>query len=162
VEGAWLGAGWNSSARVKPVQTADRVFVLLAAAVVVLSGWVGGRPVEGELPPRARVGVRPLELPGSLRRLVLGRGDTLAGVLDRLGVPSDQIPAWAEATQRLLDVRSLPVGLVAEAVLDYHGSLTSVRLTPDWRATIVLERRDAGVQGRREPSNGRSQWYAAP
>ena len=132
------------------MQTADRVFALLAAAVVALSGWVGGRPVEGELPPRARVVVRPLELPGSLRRAVLGRGDTLGDTLDRLGVPSDQIPAWAAATQRLLDVRSLPVGLVAEAVLDYHGTLTSVRLTPDWRATIVLEPGDAGVQARRE------------
>lgn len=132
------------------MQTADRAFGLLAAAVVALSGWVGGRPVESELPLRARVVVRPLELPGSLRRAVLGRGDTLGDVLDRLGVPSDQIPAWAAATQRLLDVRSLPVGLVAEAAVDYHGTLTSVRLTPDWRATIVLEPGDAGVLARRE------------
>lgn len=93
--------------------------------------------------------VEPLTLPEGLRQAVLGRGETLVGLLGRLGVGSVEAHEWAAEARRLLDLRALPVGLVAVARSDVHGSLRAVRLQPDWASEVVLERTPAGIRGRR-------------
>lgn len=94
--------------------------------------------------------VARLTLPEAMRHSALGRGETLSQLLSSLGVEPRSIPSWIEAARGQLDLRSLPVGLEAQAVVNYHGAVREVRLTPDWRATIVLEGGRDGVVGRRE------------
>ena len=127
----------------------DRLFALLAVALLVLC-WRTGPPEEAD-PPRQHLSVAPLELPRLMRQAMLTSGETLAGVFAEFGLSSVEALDWVRAAARVLDLRSLPVGLVAEAELDHHGALESVRLTPDWRSTIVLERGREGINARREP-----------
>lgn len=84
------------------------------------------------------------------RQAVLAPGDTLAGVVGRLGVSAGEATIWLVEAQRHLNLRALPVGLLAEGVLDLEGNLLRLRLTPDWRSDVVLERRGDAVTGRRE------------
>lgn len=127
------------------IAAAAGILVSAAAAVV----WL--RPAA---PPGARTGdapvVVPLSLPEVVRQAALGRGETLAGLLYRLGLASTEVHEWVEEARRLLDLRALPVGLVAEVRCDVHGGLRSLRLVPDWSFEVVLERTERGVSGRRE------------
>ncbi len=88
--------------------------------------------------------------PEVVRQAELGRGETLIRLLNRLGLGQQEAHQWAEAARRLLDLRALPVGLVAEARWDLHGVLRSLRLVPDWATEVLLERTERGVAGRRE------------
>lgn len=74
----------------------------------------------------------------------------MAGVVQRLGVSAREATIWLGEAQRHLNLRALPVGLLAEGVLDLEGNLLRLRLTPDWRSDVVLERRGDAVTGRRE------------
>lgn len=91
------------------------------------------------------------QAPTVSRRAVLEPGDTLAGVVQRLGVSAREAAIWLGEAQRHLNLRALPVGLLAEGVLDLEGNLLRLRLTPDWRSDVVLERQGEAVTGRREP-----------
>jgi len=99
---------------------------------------------------REPIVVAQLTPPEVVRHSVLGRGETLSQLFSSLGIESRNLVAWIDAARRQLDLRSLPTGLDVEAVVNHHGSVREVRLTPDWRATIVLERGRDGVVGRRE------------
>lgn len=103
-------------------------------------------------PPAARPApvVVPLSMPEVVRQATLGPGETLIRLLHRLGLGSQEAHQWAEEARRLLDVRTLPVGLMAEGRWDLHGVLRSLRLVPDWSVEVVLERTEGGVTGRRE------------
>jgi murein DD-endopeptidase MepM/ murein hydrolase activator NlpD len=92
----------------------------------------------------------PLSLPTFVRQSALASGETLGDLLGRVGLPAPEIPAWLSAAQQVLDPRSLPVGLVAESVSNVHGSVVSLRLTPDWRASVVVERDGDSIRARRE------------
>jgi murein DD-endopeptidase MepM/ murein hydrolase activator NlpD len=100
--------------------------------------------------PKPAPVVVPLAMPEVVRQACLGPGETLIRLLQRLGLGAQEAHQWAEEARRLLDVRALPVGLVAEARWDLHGVLRSLRLVPDWSAEVVLERTKGGVAGRRE------------
>jgi murein DD-endopeptidase MepM/ murein hydrolase activator NlpD len=133
------------------VKTTDRFFLALALAVLLLALGAAGTTTPSQTLMRPLVRVRPLALPSQTRRASLDRGETLGGILSRLGVPSAELPEWTAAASRLLPVRALPVGMEAAAHLDFDGRLSSIRLTPDWRAQVVLERSDSGISARREP-----------
>jgi len=89
-------------------------------------------------------------LPTFVRQDVLRSGETLGELAVRIGLPASEAVDWLSAARRVLDPHSLPVGLVAEAVMDVHGSVEALRLTPDWRATIVVERSGGGIVARKE------------
>jgi murein DD-endopeptidase MepM/ murein hydrolase activator NlpD len=124
--------------------------VALACAAALLICWRSGGPVAAGEAPRPRLSVARLELPPVMRRAMLMGGETFAGLLAELGLGPDETSDWVDAARRVLNLRSLPVGLVADAVLDTRGALERIRLTPDWRADVVLERGDAGVTAHRE------------
>lgn len=126
----------------------DGAFCVLSVALVLLVAMAPSPAAEE--PSREPITVARLTLPRVVRHAVLGRGETLSQVLSSIGVKSASIPLWIDAARRQLDLRSLPIGLDVEAVVDYHGTIREVRLTPDWRATVVLEGGDAQVNGRRE------------
>jgi murein DD-endopeptidase MepM/ murein hydrolase activator NlpD len=85
------------------------------------------------------------------QRAVLIRGETLSQLAMRVGLPTAEVGDWLAAVRGMLDLRALPVGLAAETVTDVHGSVRLLRLTPDWRATVVVERSNGGLLARREP-----------
>jgi murein DD-endopeptidase MepM/ murein hydrolase activator NlpD len=132
------------------VTLALRVAGVLGVALA-LAAAVGLRPspAPDASADRSTV-VVPLTLPEFVRQAALGRGETLSGLLSRLGVASAEAHEWLEEARRLMDVRALPVGLLAEARSDVHGTVRSLRLAPDWSAEVVLERTARGVTGRRE------------
>jgi murein DD-endopeptidase MepM/ murein hydrolase activator NlpD len=132
------------------VSLADRGLAALALAVLLLSGLAaqgGGVP---SLPPRPLLKVAPLPLPNFVRQGVLTSGETVAHLGARLGLPVAEMPQWLAAVQRQIDPRALPVGLVAEAVFDSQGTVKALRLTPDWRSTVIVERGADGLRARRE------------
>lgn len=132
------------------MRMSDRLFGVLGVGLLALAGW-SWAPLDGGEQAFPRIAVRRLTLPTSLRQATLAPGENLTRLLARLGMPAAEIPVWTDAARRLLDVRTLPVGLIAEAVIDYHGILKAVRLTPDWRAAVVLERRESDISVRKEP-----------
>jgi murein DD-endopeptidase MepM/ murein hydrolase activator NlpD len=131
------------------VSAADRIFALLGASLLALAFVVPGPAARQPTP--APLAVEPLRPPETLRSAVLGPGETLVQLLAGFGLDAASAHRWAEATRGLLDVRALPVGLTAEAVFDHHGTLRTVRLTPDWRATFVLRSGGDAVDACREP-----------
>jgi murein DD-endopeptidase MepM/ murein hydrolase activator NlpD len=132
------------------MRVSDRALFVLALALTAMA-WrlAGGTGSAAEL-PRTHLEVAPFELPTSLRSATLSKGETLSGLLGELGAPAHELQDWVTAAGGALELRSLPVGLTAESVLDYHGVVSSIRLTPDWRAAVVLERTAQGVRSRRE------------
>jgi murein DD-endopeptidase MepM/ murein hydrolase activator NlpD len=132
------------------VTLGDRFLGALALSLLLLCRWDIS---AGALPPfaaRPLVKVAPLALPTFVRKVVLGRGETLGQLVGRIGLPPTDVPGWLSAVKQVLDPRTLPVGLLAEAVMDVHGSVTLLRLTPDWRATFVVERGENVLRARRE------------
>ena len=132
------------------MRASDRALLVLALALTALAWRLGdGTGTAAEL-AQTRLEVVPLELPTTLRRATLGRGETLSGLLGELGAAPHELQDWVTAAGRALELRALPAGLAAESVIDFHGVLSSVRLIPDWRAAVVLERGAQGVTARRE------------
>ncbi|OYV94283.1 MAG: hypothetical protein B7Z68_07840 [Acidobacteria bacterium 21-70-11] len=130
------------------MRSADRLLAGLAVLVLVLARW-STATIEVRA-PQPRLMVPPLTLPTVVRHGVLASGETLATLVGRLGLsPSEMLP-WLAAVRTQIDPRALPVGLVAEAVFDVHGAVNALRLTPDWRSTVVVERSGATLVGRRE------------
>jgi murein DD-endopeptidase MepM/ murein hydrolase activator NlpD len=132
------------------MRLADRCLTGLALSVLLLTRWSVSATVPTLSVIRPLLKVAPLTLPTFLHRGVLSRGETLGQLAADLGVPAAELPAWLSAVQRVLDTRSLPIGLVAEAGIDVHGSVRVLRLTPDWRTTVVAERNADGIRARRE------------
>ncbi len=130
------------------MRLSDRAFVLLACAILVFA-WQVSRPSGSEQRPPVLV-VEPLTLPRVMRHATLIAGETLSQLLEHLGAAASEVPEWVGAARSQLDLRSLPVGLSVEADLDHHGNLDAVRLTPDWRETVVLQSGPGGVSARRE------------
>jgi len=129
------------------VSFAERCLAALAAVVLVLARW--SAPVEAAR-PRPVLAIRPLALPVVVRHDALRAGETLGQLLGRLGVGSDDLPSWLAALAGPLDPRALPAGLAAESEVDVHGSVRTIRLTPDWRVTVVADRRGDRVEARRD------------
>jgi murein DD-endopeptidase MepM/ murein hydrolase activator NlpD len=132
------------------VRLGDRFLAALALGVIVLCRWsvlAGGSSPSPALPC---IKVAPLSLPTFVRQSGLASGETLVDLLERVGVPAAEAPAWLSAVQEVLNPRTLPVGLLAESVTDVHGSVDALRLTPDWRATVVVERDGTAFRARRE------------
>jgi murein DD-endopeptidase MepM/ murein hydrolase activator NlpD len=132
------------------MRLADSCLTALALSVLLLTQWSVSAAVSTRSVMRPVVKVEPLALPTFVHRGVLSRGETLGQLAAKLGVPPAELPAWLSAVRRVLDTRSLPVGLVAEAVIDVHGSVTVLRVTPDWRATVVAKREDDGIRALRQ------------
>ncbi len=113
-----------------------------------------GRDVTPDRRRAPHLKVPPLTLPTVVRQGVLGSGETLGELWwGGLGFRPPRCRPWLSAVRRQIDPRALPVGLVAEAVFDVHGSVKALRLTPDWRSTVVVER-SGGDAGR--PARGSS------
>ncbi|MDD5563363.1 MAG: peptidoglycan DD-metalloendopeptidase family protein [Thermoanaerobaculaceae bacterium] len=132
------------------MRSADRLLAGLALLILAFAGWT--TPTVGVAPaaPRPHLSVPPLTLPTVVRKAALASGETLAGLVGRLGMTPAELPAWLAAVGGQIDPRALPVGLVAEAVYDVHGAVKALRLTPDWRSTVVVERSGGALVGRRE------------
>jgi murein DD-endopeptidase MepM/ murein hydrolase activator NlpD len=132
------------------MRLADSCLTALALSVLLLTQWSVSAAVPTRSVMRPVVKVAPLSLPIFVHRGVLSRGETLGQLATKLGVPPAELPAWLSAVRRVLDTRSLPVGLGAEAVIDVHGSVRVLRLTPDWRTRVVAARGDDGVRAVRQ------------
>ena len=132
------------------MRASDRALLVLALALTAMAWRLGDGEGTAAALPRTHREVVPLELPTTLRYATLSKGETLSGLLGELGAAPHELQEWVDAAGRALDLRALPVGLAAESVLDYHGVLSSIRLLPDWRAAVVLERTVQGVRSRRE------------
>jgi murein DD-endopeptidase MepM/ murein hydrolase activator NlpD len=131
------------------VRVSDSVFASLGAAMLAAAVLTSSAPSAAPFPVEAVV-VRPIPLPSVSRSAALKRGETLASLLEDLGLSARDAQPWLIAANRHLDSRALPIGLQAEATIDVHGELKTIRLTPDWRATLVLERSTGGILIRRE------------
>jgi murein DD-endopeptidase MepM/ murein hydrolase activator NlpD len=107
-------------------------------------------PVPSQALLRPLVTVPRIPHPEIVRRGTLRTGETITALLLRLDVPPAQVASLVSAIGSHLEVRALPVGLLAETVADRYGSLRYVRLTPDWRSTLVLEPGRGTVRARRE------------
>jgi murein DD-endopeptidase MepM/ murein hydrolase activator NlpD len=94
--------------------------------------------------------VVPLHLATEVHRGVLRQGETLSTLLGRLGVPAADVSSWLSAAGSELALRSLPVGLVVEVETRFPGQIRALRLTPDWRTTVVVEASGDGLVARRE------------
>ncbi len=129
------------------MSTADRLLAGLALLVVTLAHWTGATAVVPPVPPHLTVPT--IASPTVAREGTLARGETLAGLVGRLGLGAVECRPWLAAAESQLDMHSLPVGLAAEAVFDVHGEVTALRLTPDWRSTVVVERAGGTITGRR-------------
>ncbi len=133
------------------MRSADRLLAGLAVLILALARWstatVG---MTTPTAPRPRLVVPTLTLPTVVRQSALAGGETLTTLMERLGFSPSELLPWLAAVRAQIDPRALPVGLVAEAVFDVHGAIEALRLTPDWRATVVVERSGATLVGRRE------------
>jgi murein DD-endopeptidase MepM/ murein hydrolase activator NlpD len=132
------------------VSVADRGLAALALAALLLCRLAAPAAGWPSPPPRPLLKVAPLPLPSFVREGVLSRGETVAQLAARLGLPASEMPQWLAAVQAQIDPRALPVGLVAEAVVDSWGGVKALRLTPDWRSTVIVERGLDGLRARRE------------
>jgi murein DD-endopeptidase MepM/ murein hydrolase activator NlpD len=132
------------------VRLGDRCLAALALGALLLCRWSASADGTRLSAARPVLKVTPLQLPTFVRQDVLRSGETLGELAVRVGLPASEAADWLSEAQRVLDPHSLPVGLVAEAVTDVHGSLEALRLTPDWRTTVVVERRGGTIVARRE------------
>ncbi len=130
---------------------AERCLAALAILLVLVARWTGGAATARQADFRPLVKVLPLPAPEFVRRAVLTRGETLGHLANRVGLTPPEVQEWLSAVRAVLDMRTLPVGLLAEAVVDVHGSVRTLRVTPDWRATVVVERSGEGLRARQEP-----------
>lgn len=128
----------------------DRCLAALALGALLLCRWSASADAARMSAARPVLRVAPLPLPTLVRRDVLRRGETLGELAVRLGIPASEAADWFFAARRILDPHTLPVGLVAETVIDVHGSVEALRLTPDWRTTVIVERRGGGIVAREE------------
>ena len=128
----------------------DRCLAALALGVLLLCRWCAPADETRLSAARPVLKVAPLQLPTFVRQDVLRSGETLGELAVQVGLPAGEATEWLSEAQRVLDLHSLPVGLVAETVTDVHGSVEALRLTPDWRTTVVVERRGGTILARRE------------
>jgi len=131
------------------VSVAERCLAALAFLVLLLAR-VAAPTEEGSARPRPLLTVAPLASPTIVRQDVLGGGETLGQLMERLGIGGSEVQAWLAAVRSHVDPRALPTGLLAQADVDVHGAVRVLRLTPDWRATIVAERTGDSITARRE------------
>ena len=132
------------------MKISDAAFAALALLMTLLA-WAWCAPPRASTTVPARpVRVRPPEPPTSLKRATLGGGETLGDLLERVGIGAREVPDWVAACSQFIDPRALPIGLQAEAVRDHRDRLLRVTVIPDWRASVLLERRGEGIVGRRE------------
>jgi murein DD-endopeptidase MepM/ murein hydrolase activator NlpD len=129
------------------MKLSDGIFALLGCALVLPCLAPGRRAAASVVP---RVVVQPLPMPKITRTATLERGETLPGLLGRLGLSAPDSQSFTRAVDGYLDVRVLPVGLRGEATVDVFSAVRAVRLTADWRSSVVLERAPAGVTAHRE------------
>jgi len=132
------------------VSVADRGLAALALVALLLCRLAAPAGGASSVTPRPLLTVAPLPLPSFVRQGVLSRGETVAELAAKLGLPPSEMPEWLAAVQGQIDPRTLPVGLVAEAVFDSWGEVKALRLTPDWRTTVIVERGADGLHARRE------------
>lgn len=133
------------------MRASDRGFLTVAAGMVLAALVADANaPVLKETLLEPLVTVPHLPRTEIVRRASLSAGETVTGLMLRLGVPPAQVASYVSAVGSHLEVRALPVGLLGEAVFDRYGSLRSVRLTPDWRSTVVLEPGQEAIRARRE------------
>jgi murein DD-endopeptidase MepM/ murein hydrolase activator NlpD len=132
------------------VRFADCALGALAVGFVLVARWSVSAGAPRTVAPRPLVRIAPLAAPVLEHTAVLRRGETASGLALRLGVAGPEVGQWLSAARGLIDVRALPVGLVGETLEDAHGSITALRLTPDWRATVVVTRGDGGFRAYRE------------
>ncbi|MCU0291388.1 MAG: peptidoglycan DD-metalloendopeptidase family protein [Thermoanaerobaculaceae bacterium] len=138
----------------RPPRGASRLDLRQVLLSLLSLGFLGGVLWRGGPVPDPSLlePIRTLRIqaPTVSRQAILAPGDTLAGVIQRLGVSAREATIWLGEAQRHLNLRALPVGLLAEGILDLEGNLLRLRLTPDWRSDVVLERQGEAVTGRRE------------
>jgi murein DD-endopeptidase MepM/ murein hydrolase activator NlpD len=120
--------------------------VLLLGGLVSLDGPAVVGPLSVAHPKPRRAPVEAV----TARRELLGTGETLAQLGGRLGMTQRELIPWLAEAAHHLNMKALPVGLAAEALVGDDGRVRSLRLTPDWRADIILERSAAGITGRRQ------------
>ena len=131
------------------MSVAERYLAALAVSVLLLARWAA--PGGGEHSrPRPLLTVVPLVSPTAVQRGVLASGETLGHLLNRLGIGASELQGWLAAVQRHVDPRNLPIGLLGETVIDVHGVVKTLRLTPDWRAAVVAEKSGDLITARRE------------
>ncbi len=128
----------------------ERSLAVLAILLLLLVRWsvLAAPPLPADTRPVLRIA--PLPAPTFARRAALKRGETLGQLAARVGLSPSEAGSWLSAARGVLDLRTLPVGLTAEAISDVHGAVRLLRLTPDWRATVVVEQRPGGPWARRE------------
>lgn len=122
---------------------------VLVGGVVTAVLWHDRSQIDPE--PLVCAAPEPAEPVRVTQQTTLASGETLSAVVARLGMGAREATEWFAQAGRHLDLRALPVGLQAEAVLDEEGSVLQLRLTPDWRADVILERQGTAIVGRREP-----------
>ena len=129
----------------------ERGLAALAVLLLLLVRWsvLAAPPLPADTRPVVRIA--PLPAPTFARRAALQRGETLSQLAARVGLSSSEVGSWVSAARGVLDLRTLPVGLTAEAMTDIHGTVRLLRLTPDWRTTVVVEQGPGGLSARREP-----------
>ncbi len=131
------------------MSVAERCLAALAIAVL-LPARLSTPAVGATARPQPLLTITPLASPTIARHGVLARGETLGALLGRLGVDASELPEWLAAVRGHLEPRSVPAGLVGESEIDVHGEVRTVRLAPDWRATVVAERSGGVIRARRE------------
>ena len=102
--------------------------------------------------PRLDPDVGPPAPDVDVRTSRLANGETLGELLARVGAARDELSGWLGAAASRLDLRALPVGLVAEGTIEGDATLRAVRLVPDWRRAVVLEREGGALVAREEPT----------
>lgn len=130
------------------MRTAERSLAAVAAGLVLAGGFLV--ETQRHAPVVEAISVHPLPLPNPMRHTVLAAGETAAHLIARLGAPAAEAADWLHAAGTMLNLRALPVGVVASATLDVHGNLRTVHLSPDWKADIILERHPGGIIARRQ------------
>jgi murein DD-endopeptidase MepM/ murein hydrolase activator NlpD len=132
------------------VSRGDVALALIAVGLIGLAATLSApaTPARGAVQPVLEVGPPAPHLETRTGRLA--SGETLGMLLGRVGATREEVSRWVEAAQQRLDLRALPVGLVAEAVVDGDGVLRAVRLLPDWRRAVLLEREGGDVVAREE------------
>ena len=130
------------------MRTAEWSLAAVAAGLVLAGGFLA--EARRPAPVVEAIAVHPLPLPYAMRQTVLAAGETAAHLLARLGAPAAEAADWLRAAGTMLNLRTLPVGVVATATLDVHGNLRTVHLTPDWKEDIILERHPGGIIARRQ------------
>lgn len=79
-------------------------------------------------------------VPAARHTVALGRGGTLAGALDRLGVPPAARQPWIEALRKELDLAKLPPTTGLSAAMDDRGALLTLSVRADVNEFIRVTR----------------------